>query len=387
MRLRTLETRSFLLLIVLVTLSFLWTLHTFVLPVFWAVVLAILFSPLFERIRRALRGRGALASLLTLLAIFLLIVVPIVLIGFAVTNEAVALYGRVASGEIGVDEQVRQVEALLPRLTRRAEAYNIDIDRVRTGIEQAVLSVSRGLAARLLAIGQSALTFTLLLVVTFYTLFFFLKDGERIADRVVRALPLGDVRERRLMTRFAEVTRATIKGTFVVAIVQGAIGGIVFAFLGLGSPLLWGVTMGLMSLLPAIGAAAVWAPAALFLFLSGEVFNGFILVGVGAGIIGLVDNALRPILVGRDAGMPDYLILLSTLGGIAAYGISGLVIGPVVAGLFLTVWEIFGEEFGGTNAPQIDADAMLVVTTADSTSTTAGVVLVPAGPTPAAPSV
>ena len=346
MRIRSFENRSFLLVVGLVTVAFAYTIAGFLLPVFWAVVFAIVFYPMFRRIRLALGGRGVPASLLTLLAIFLLIIVPVVLVSLAVTNEAVGLYGRFASGEINVTEQVRQVEAMLPRLTRMAARYNIDVDRVRTGIEQGAVTISRNLASQLLALGQSAFTFVLLLVVTFYTLFFFLKDGEKLVARLIKVLPLGDPRERRILSKFAAVTRATVKGTFVVAIVQGAIGGVAFALLGLGSPVLWGVIMALMSLVPAIGAAAVWIPAAVFLALSGEPGKALILTGVGAGIIGLVDNALRPVLVGRDAGMPDYVILLSTLGGIAAFGVSGLVIGPVVAGLFLTIWEIFGEEFG-----------------------------------------
>ncbi len=351
MRVRSLENQSFLLLVGLVTLAFVYTVAGFLLPVFWAIVFAIVFYPMYRRVRLALGGRSVPASLLTLLAIFLLIIVPVVLISLAVTNEAVGLYGRVTSGEINVTEQVRQVEAMLPRLTRLAARYSIDIDRVRTGIEQGAVTVSRNLASWLLALGQSAFAFVLLLVVTFYTLFFFLKDGEKLVARLIRVLPLGDPRERRIFSKFAEVTRATVKGTFVVAIVQGAIGGITFALLGLGSPVLWGVIMALMSLVPAIGAAAVWIPAAVYLALTGDGGKALILVGVGAGIIGLVDNALRPILVGRDAGVPDYVILLSTLGGIAAFGVSGLVIGPVVAGLFLTVWEIFGEEFGNLDTP------------------------------------
>lgn len=356
MRVRSLENRSFLYLVLLVTLAFLWTLQGFLLPIFWAIVLAILFAPLHVRLERTFRGHSVVASLLTLLAIFLLLVVPVVLIGVAVTSEAGDLYKRVESGELNVTAQIQQAEAMLPRLTRQAREFGVDIDRVREGAGAAAVAVSRNLASRLLAIGQGALTFLLLLVVTFYTLFFFLKDGDRLVDRLVRALPLGDARERRLLTKFAAVTRATVKGTFVVAIVQGVIGGVTFALLGLGSPVLWGVMMGLMSLLPAIGAAIVWAPAAAFLFLSGEVVNGFILVGVGAGIIGLVDNALRPVLVGHDSGIPDYVILLSTLGGIAAFGISGLVVGPVVAGLFLTVWEIFSEEFGSREAVRPEAE-------------------------------
>jgi predicted PurR-regulated permease PerM len=146
-----------------------------------------------------------------------------------------------------------------------------------------------------------------------------------------------------------------VKGSFLVAVAQGLVGGVVFLLLGLGSPVLWGVMMAVLSLIPAVGSVLVWGPAAIYLLLTGAVGKGVILIALGVGIIGMVDNALRPILVGRDAGMPDYLILISTLGGLAAFGISGLVVGPVVAGLFLTVWDIFAEEFG--EKPRLDGSS------------------------------
>ena len=292
------------------------------------------------------RGSGRMPPLLTLLTVLLLVVVPMVFLGVAVTQEAVGVYQRVTSGEIDLTEPVHMVEEMLPRLGRRAEELGVDFEQIRSNVSSSAISISRTVASSLLGFGQQTLTFTLLLAVTLYVLFFFVRDGERLREILIRALPLGDPRERRLLTKFAAVTRATVKGTFVIAAVQGGIGGIAFALLGLGSPLLWGVVMAVFSLLPAVGGAIVWVPAAVYLLLSGAWVKALILVGVGAGIMGTVDNALRPILVGRDAGMPDYMILLSTLGGLATFGFSGLVMGPVVAGLFLTVWEIFTEEFG-----------------------------------------
>ena len=346
MQLRSLENRAFLGLLVLVTLAFAWTLGGLLLPVFWAVVLAVLFSPLFRWFDRRLGGRSTVASLLTLLTVLLLVVAPLIGLGAAVTQEAVGVYQRVASGEIDITEPVATVEALLPRLGRRAEELGVDFEQIRENVSSSAVAVSRTIASRMLAVGQGTVEFTLLLAVTLYVLFFFVRDGDRLTELLIRALPLGDPRERRLLTKFAAVTRATVKGTFVIAAVQGMIGGIAFALLGLGSPLLWGVVMAVFSLLPAVGGAIVWVPAAVYLLAIGSWGKALILVGVGAGIMGTVDNALRPILVGRDAGMPDYMILLSTLGGLATFGFSGLVIGPVVAGLFLTVWEIFTEEFG-----------------------------------------
>ena len=348
MHIRSVENKAFLLLLALVTVGFLWVLGGFLLPVFWATVLAVLFTPLFRRIRQGIGGRGALAALLTLLTVVVVVVVPIVFVSMAVTNEAVGLYGQVARGEIDVAGAIHAAEGLQPRLQALAErfGYQIDFGRVQETVSTAALDVSRTVAGQLLSVGQRALQGTLLLVVALYVLFFFLRDGERLIETLIRALPLGDPRERRLFERFAAVTRATVRGTFVVAAVQGSIGGIAFLALGLGSPFLWGVLMALFSLIPAVGSAIVWVPAALYLIATGAWVKGVILIGIGAGVIGLVDNALRPILVGRDAGMPDYMILLSTLGGLSAIGFSGLVVGPVVAGLFMSTWDIFAEEFG-----------------------------------------
>lgn len=346
MMMQSFENRTFLALVVLVTVLFAWTLGGLLLPVFWAVVLSVLFTPLFRWFERRTGGRSTIAALLTLVTVLVAVVAPLVGLGVTVTGEAVGVYDRVAAGEIDLTEPVEMVEEMLPRLGRRAEELGIDFEQLRERVSTSAVAVSQTVASSLLNLGQRALEFTLLLAVTLYVLFFFVRDGAALHALLIRALPLGDSRERRLLTKFAAVTRATVKGTFVIAAVQGAIGGVTFFFLGLGSPVLWGVVMAVFSLLPAVGGAIVWVPAAVYLLLSGAWVKALILAGIGAGVMGTVDNALRPILVGRDAGMPDYMILLSTLGGLATFGFSGLVMGPVVAGLFLTVWEIFTEEFG-----------------------------------------
>jgi predicted PurR-regulated permease PerM len=180
-----------------------------------------------------------------------------------------------------------------------------------------------------------------------YVLYFFLRDGEQLLETLVHALPLGDDRERELFAKFAEVSRATVKGTLIIGLVQGALGGIIFALLGIEGAVFWGTVMAIMSLLPVVGASLVWAPAALIMLANGANTKAGILVVFGVLVIGLVDNLLRPILVGRDTRMPDYLVLLSTLGGLTVFGVSGFVIGPVIAALFLTVWVMFAKEFNG----------------------------------------
>ena len=351
MRIRTLENASFLTLIVLVTLGFVVLIQGFFEPIFWAAVLAILFAPVYRRLHGRTGGRGALAASLTLVAVLLLVVLPLLGIGAAVTNEAVILYDRVASGELDVAAPVRTVEGWLPYASRLFERFDIDLAGVREAISNTAVSVSRFVATQALAFGQSALQVVVLFVLVLYLLFFFLRDGDRLIESLIRALPLGDARERRLFSRFAEVSRATIKGTLVVGAVQGALGGLAFWVLGLGAPVLWGVVMGVLSMLPAVGSFLVWGPAAIYLFATGAVGKGVILVVLGSLLIGTIDNVLRPILVGRDTQLPDYLILLSTLGGLTVFGLSGFVIGPIIAGLFVTVWEMFVEEFEALDDP------------------------------------
>lgn len=361
MDIRKLRSGFFLFMLAAVTLALVWVTKGFFGPVFWAATLAVVFRGPYRRLRIALGGRGGLAAALTTLGVILLVLIPLGLIGVALVNEGMRLYTSVASGNTGLQEALTRAEAMLPVLSDR---YGVDLTRIQQAISGQAMSAGQYLAGQVLTIGQSALGLGLLVFVMLYTLFFFLRDGERLIDILVLALPLGEARERRLLERFATVTRATIKGTLVVGLVQGAIGGILFAVLGLGAPIFWGVMMALLSLLPAIGTALVWGPAALYLLLTGSVVKGVILLVAGAVIIGTVDNLLRPILVGRDAAIPDYLVLLATLGGIALFGLTGVIVGPVVAALFLVVWQMFIEEYGGLDnlvpsAPILTTEAML----------------------------
>ena len=226
------------------------------------------------------------------------------------------------------------------------DRLGIDPTRIESQISTAAVTVSRFLASRVFALGQDTLRITVFFLLMLYLLFFFLRDGPRLLEGLVRALPLGDARERHLLGRFAEVSRATIKGTLVVGVAQGTIGGVAFATLGVGAPVLWAVVMALLSILPAAGPAFVWLPAAIILMVNQHIVAGIVLILIGTLVIGLVDNILRPILVGRDTRLPDYLILLATLGGLGGFGLAGIIIGPIIAAFFLSVWEMAEEEFG-----------------------------------------
>lgn len=348
MPVRNLEARSFVLVVLLATAAFLWIISDLLMPVFWAAVLAVLFQPVNRQVLSLVKGRSSLAAVLTTLAVVFVIVIPFGLLATAVAQQALGIYRRIATGEIDLNAPLDFVERSIPMLNELLGAYGIDVESIRLSIEEAAMTASGYIATEALAFGRNAVTFAILFFLMLYLLFFFIRDWKRILDGVIRALPLGDDRERTLLAKFAEVSRATMKGTLVVAVVQGAIGGITFAILGIEASIFWGVAMGLFSLLPAIGPAIVWVPAAVILVALGDVWKAVVIVLVGTFVIGLVDNLLRPILVGRDTKMPDYLVLLSTLGGLTVFGLAGVVAGPLIAALFLVVWEMFVEEYSGS---------------------------------------
>ncbi|MNP16994.1 putative inner membrane protein [compost metagenome] len=223
---------------------------------------------------------------------------------------------------------------------------------LRDRIVSGMLQGSQFLATKAFAIGQNTFEVVVGFFVMVYLLFFFLRDGLDVARNVRMAIPLGEQHKRRLQIKFTRVVRATVKGNIVVSIVQGALGGLVFWVLDIPSPVFWGVMMAFLSLLPLVGAGMVWGPVALFFMINGALWQGVGLALFGILVIGLVDNVLRPILVGKDTRMPDYLVLISTLGGLALFGLNGFVIGPLIAALFVASWDLFTETRSKVKLPQ-----------------------------------
>lgn len=336
---------SFVLLVALTTLAFLALIGSFLMPVFWAAVLATVFFQLQSRYVAGLRGRRSLAALATMLTIIGLVVVPLFLIGLAMSREAVDLHDQITSGAIDLQAPLRSLRRITPLASDYLGGFGIDVEGLVQRLSTSAVAVSQFIASSALGIGQDVLRITALFFLMLYILFFFLRDGSQLVATLIRVLPFGDVRERQLLAKFAEVSLATIKGTLVVGIVQGAIGAVLFWALGIPAPVFWGTLMAMFSVLPAVGPGLVWLPAAVILLGVGQIVKGIILIAVGVLVIGLVDNVLRPILVGRDTQMPDYLVLLATLGGLAVFGVSGFVIGPVIAAFFLVVWEMFAQEY------------------------------------------
>jgi len=337
-----LQDKTLLVLIVLVSLAFAWILLPFYGAILWAIILATVFAPVHRWLLEGLPGRPNLAALLSLLLIIGIVLIPLAFTAGSLISEATTLYDRVQSGELNLGSKLQRVLEALPGWASRllARVGVTDVGDIQQRVVALLKEGGQFFATQAVLVGQGTANLLISLSIMLYLLFFLLRDGAMLARRVSNAIPLVGEQKGKLLDKFAIVVRAMIKGTILVAIVQGFLGGLIFWLLGIHAPVLWGVVMAFMSLLPAIGTAVVWFPVALYLLATGALLKGIVLIAFGAGVIGLVDNLLRPYLVGKDTAMPDYVVLISTLGGIVIFGLNGFVIGPLIAAMFIAVWGI-----------------------------------------------
>jgi len=338
-----LENRGLLLLLVTVSLALGWILLPFYGTILWASIIALLFAPVFRWLMARLKGRRTLAALLTLFIVLVVVIVPFTLLSAALAREAMGVYDRVQSGELNPALYFHRIFDALPgwKMALLDRFGLADFDTLQRRLTEGVAQATQFIASRALGIGQYTFTFVADLFITAYIAFFLIRDGDSLMHAVRRAIPLSPEHRKELLGKFATVLRATVKGNLLVAAIQGALGGIAFWFLGVGAALLCGVLMAFLSLLPAVGAALVWFPVAADFFIIGAVWKSVALFAYGALVIGLVDNLLRPILVGRDTRMPDFVVMITTLGGMAVFGINGFVLGPTIAAMFIAVWHIY----------------------------------------------
>ncbi|TVP59890.1 MAG: AI-2E family transporter [Halomonadaceae bacterium] len=345
------EQRAFLLLLVLVSVLFLWLLQPFFGPIFWACAIAIIFHPLQSLLTRLWGPRRNLTALVTLLVCLIIVIIPTLFVVASFIHEGLQLYRGIQSGDIDPEGFLTRISETVPLVGTLMANLGINTGNL---MEQALDSLMQGsqlLAQHALNIGQNTFRFFLNIALMLYLAFFLLRDGDKLQLLISQALPLGREREALLLQKFAEVTRATVKGNILIAAIQGALGGLIFWALGLPGALLWAVVMAVLSLIPAVGASLIWGPAALYLIAVGDWIQGVVLIVFGVAVIGLIDNVLRPILVGRDTKLPDYVVLLSTLGGLWLLGINGFVVGPLIAALFMAVWGIFIRDFNQHKSP------------------------------------
>lgn len=341
----SIELKSFFWLLIAVSVAFAAILLPFSGAVMWAVFITIIFVPVHQRMLRWLRKPNR-AAMATLLAIVLIFILPLMLVAASLAQEIAQLTERIRSGEVNPAAAFQQMVHTLPAIVQQQleRLGLLDMAQLQARVTALLAASGQYLTGQLFSAGQHTLKFIASFGVMLYLLFFLLRDGRMLSQRMGRAIPLAPEHKRRLFAKFVTVVRATVKGNLVVALVQGMLGGLALWLLGMPAVLLLTVLMTVLSLLPAVGASLVWGPVALYLLSTGDVWQAVALTAWGVLAIGLVDNLLRPLLVGKDTQMPDYLVLISTLGGISVFGLNGFVIGPVIAALFISVWDIFAAE-------------------------------------------
>ena len=338
------QRRTLMILLIAVSLAFGWILLPFYGTIMWGAITALLFTPLYRRLLPRMNHRRTLAALATLLVVLLAVVLPFAVVTASLAREAAGVYQHINSGEWHPAAYLRSIFDALPTwVTGLLDRFGFDnFDALQEQFVASLKQASQLIGKQALGIGLNTFDFVASIFITLYLAFFLIRDGGSIVRSLRDALPLAPQHKLELTDKFVTVVRATVKGNLLVAAIQGMLGGIAFWFLGVSGALLWAVLMAFLSLLPAVGAGLVWLPVALFFLMTGAAWKGLALIAYGVLVIGLVDNLLRPMLVGKDTRMPDYLVMISTLGGMAVFGINGFVLGPAIAAMFIATWHIYG---------------------------------------------
>ena len=342
-----LRTAFVLLLVVAVTALFLAVTWPFFKPLLLGALLAGLFHPLYRWITRLLGGRASLGAAVTLLVLLVLGLGPVSAFLGIVLQQALTMSDQAIpwlSKHLGAASTFNVNEWLVQRFPALAK-YMPSQEQLLEQVGTAAKTAGAFLVSFASRMTATTAAFVLNLFVMLYAMFFFFRDGHKILERIFYYTPLSDEDETRMLSQLASITRATVKGTLVIGVIQGALAGIAFWVTGIEGAALWGTIMTILSIIPGIGAALVWVPAVIILFVTGQYLTATLLATWCAAVVGTVDNFLRPVLVGRDAKMPDLLILIGTLGGLFLFGLIGFIVGPIVCGLFLTVWDIYGATF------------------------------------------
>ena len=344
MKQETINNLVLLSLVLIISALFLSMIHQFLMPILMAGIFSAMLSPLHSWLTEKLGGRTHTASLITIIGIVLLVLTPLTILVGIVASQAVSVSQAVTPF---VQELISEPTAI----TRYAEGLpfydalqpykNILIERAG----QAVATISGFLVNSLSSATKMTINALVGVVIMLYVMFYFFSMGTALLYKILYFLPLKDDDEQRLLKQFTSVTRATLKGTLIIGIMQGSICGFAFFLAGIEGSVFWGTVMAVSSVIPAVGTFLVWIPAAVILALIGD-WGGVLILTIICGLIsGNLDNLVRPRLVGKDTQMHDLFILFGTLGGLSMFGILGIIIGPIIAALFNTIWSIYGDAF------------------------------------------
>ena len=330
--------------VLVISAIFFSMIRKFLMPLFMAGLFSALASPLYKWLKLRMKNKKVVPSLFTIMVIFCLIVIPLTALIGAVVTQAINVGHSVTPW---VRAFVEQPSAFSEYLEKIPYYENIlpyrDLIIQKAG--ELVGNASAFLAKSLSSATKLTVNAIFMSFIMLYAMFYFLMDGDKLLQKILSYLPLEDKDKKLLLHRFTSVTRATIKGTLIIGIMQGTLCGIGFALVNIEGPVFWGTLMAVCSIIPGIGTAIIWAPASLILILSGNYAGVLILIIICGVVAGSLDNFIRPRLVGKDTEMHALFVLLATLGGITMFGILGVIIGPIIAALFITIWEIYGNSF------------------------------------------
>ena len=337
-----------LLLLLLISILFFNLIKLFLVTILLAAVFTALFYPLYEKFLKVFRNSRGASAILCCLVLLLGLMVPVYIVADLVSGEAVDLY---KTAEPKISEIINKGDkGFLGRIKNSPILKQFHLDTIDW--QSSLQDIAKNMANIIGTVINKTFkgTFHVLtdLLITLFIMFYFFRDGDKLIHRIKYLSPLDDRHEEVLMQRFVSVSRATVKGTLLIGLVQGTLGGLTLWIFGVASPILWGAVMDILSIIPLVGGWLVLYPAAIIQLILGNTWQGIAIMIVAAVVISNVDTLLRPRLVGRDAGMHDLLIFFSTIGGISLFGIMGFIIGPVIAVFFLTILDIYSIEFEST---------------------------------------
>ncbi|MDO8785990.1 MAG: AI-2E family transporter [Syntrophales bacterium] len=318
---------------------FIYLLKPFFFPLFWATVIAAVFNPLYKRLNAKIKRPNVSAAIM-LLVVTVIIILPVSVIGSLLISESLRIYDALSRDSSYLDKSIQKIIDVM-----RYNSYLDRLDIKESFWTEKFSEIARGIAdyifVHIRSLTQNTLVFIVKFAVMFYSLFFFIRDGDKFLRTLLQSLPLENDVGEKLYKRFTDTTRAALKATLIIGGLQGTLGGLVFFVAGIEGALFWGIVMVVSSLVPGIGCSIIWGPAGIIMLLTGHTWEGLLILIFGSAVISMVDNLLRPVLIGRDVQLHPLLIFLSSLGGIALYGISGFVIGPIIASLFITIWGMY----------------------------------------------
>jgi len=342
MQLTKVRLSLFFFLLILVTLGFGYILKPFFYPIFWAAVIASIFYPLYEKLLKKIK-RPSIASILMLFLVFLIIFLPLTAISSLLIKESIDIYTEIDNNKSEITNSMQGVfdwaqENPILRKISIDESFWID------KVSESAKALTAFIFSSIKNFTQNSVIFVIMFILMLYSLYYFFKDGKRFLETAMHLIPLGNKYEKILYKKFTDTSLSALKGTLIVGGIQGLLGGLMFAFLGINGAAIWGIIMVVLSILP-IGPSLVWLPTGIILLINGQTWQGIALLLFGLLVISVIDNFLRPVLVGKETKLHPLLILFSTLGGLALFGFTGFIIGPIISALVISMWDIYDEHY------------------------------------------